>query len=94
MTWQVDFCAKTKNVQAILIYCPCLGITFAESYSGVVYYSTVTAATTSMGFFMCLMNIHGFSLSIMQRWTKAQMAHNALWRNLLNTAHEALEDEF
>lgn len=43
---------------------------------------------------VCLMNIHEISLSITQHWTKAQMAHSALWRNPLNTAHEALKDEF
>lgn len=40
------------------------------------------------------MNIHGISLSITQRWTNVQMAHDALWCNPLNTAHKALEDEF
>lgn len=53
-TWNI-ICAKTKkNVQAILRDYPYLWIIFAESYSGVVYYSTITAATTSMAFFLCV----------------------------------------
>lgn len=55
---QIHFCAKTKNIQRILSTYPY----YAKSYSGVVYYSTITAATTSLRFFFCVFNEYSWNL--------------------------------